>query len=377
MRTSHYSDAPRWYELCDEWGIYLVAEANVESHGYGYGPDSLSNPKEWEAAHVDRNVTNAENFKNHPSVVMWSLGNEAGAGPNFLAALLAVKAVDQSRPVHYERFDVGEKNPADVDSRMYTHPTALEKFATDEKLTKPFYMCEYAHAMFNSMGAIGEYNDVFDKYPSLMGGAIWEWEDQGLWNHRDPKHPILAYGGGFGDFPNDHYFIHKGVVFSDRSPKPHYPEAKRAYQWIGIEAEDLATGKLKIRNKYQFISLDGFAGHWTLSADGQVIQQGELAAMNLAPGGAASVQIPLAVPQAGSKPAEYFLRVSFTLKKDELWAKAGFEIAGSPVRASLLHGESVRRCREDETAATGAGRSPGNGPRRRLRGLPSTRPTPS
>ena len=104
-------------------------------------------------------------------------------------------------------------------------------------------MCEYAHAMFNSMGSIGEYNDVFDKYPSLMGGAIWEWEDQGLWNRRDPKHPILAYGGGFGEVPNDHYFIHKGVVFSDRSPKPHYPEAKRAYQWIGIEAEDLAAGQ--------------------------------------------------------------------------------------------------------------------------------------
>lgn len=329
VRTSHYSDAPRWYELCDEWGIYLVAEANVESHGYGYGPESLSNPKEWEAAHVDRNVTNVENFKNHPSVVMWSLGNEAGSGPNFLAALRAIKALDPSRPAHYERFGVGEKNPADVDSTMYTHPTALEKFATDDKLTKPFYMCEYAHAMFNSLGSIGEYNDVFDKYPSLMGGAIWEWEDQGLWNRRDPKHPILAYGGGFGEFPNDHYFIHKGVIFSDRSPKPHFPEAKHVYQWIGIDAEDLAAGKVTIRNKYQFIRLARFAGHWTLSADGQVIQQGELSPLDLGPGESASVQIPAAVPRDDSKPAEYFLRVSFTLKKNELWAKAGFEVAAA------------------------------------------------
>jgi len=331
VRTCHYSDDPRWYELCDEYGIYLNAEANVESHGYGYGRESLSNPKSWEAVHVDRNVANVENFKNHPSVVMWSLGNEAGAGPNFHAALLAIKALDTSRPTHYERFGTGPNNPADVDSQMYTHPNEVVRIGEDSGRTKPFYLCEYAHAMNNSMGSIGEYNDAFDKYPGLMGGAIWEWEDQGIWNRRDPKRPFLAYGGGFGEVPNDHYFIHKGVVFSDRSPKPHYPEAKRAYQWIGIEAGDLAAGQVKIRNKYAFIDLGGFRGSWTVTEDGRAIDQGKIETLDLAPGAEKTVTIPL--KKTSPKPgAECFLRVCFVLAKDELWAKADYEVAAAQFR---------------------------------------------
>ena len=326
VRTCHYSDDPLWYELCDEYGLYLTAEANVETHGYGYGPESLSNVKEAEAAHVDRNVANVENFKNHASVVMWSLGNEAGSGPNFLAALKAVKALDTSRPVHYERFGIGAGNPADVDSQMYTHWSQVERIAQDPALTKPYYMCEYAHAMNNSMGSIGEYNDVFDKYPSIMGGAIWEWQDQGLWNKRDPKRVYLAYGGGFGEVPNDHYFIHKGVVFHDRSPKPHYPEMKKAYQWIGLAEDDLAAGKVKVRNKYAFLPLDGFEGAWSVSADGQELGRGKLPKLSLAPGAEQTVKLPL--PKLAAKPgAEYFLRVSFSLAEDAPWAKAGHEVA--------------------------------------------------
>ncbi len=328
VRTCHYSDDPRWYELCDEYGIYLCAEANVESHGYGYGPVSLSNPKSWEAAHVDRNVANVESFKNHASVVLWSLGNEAGQGPNFLAALRAVKALDTSRPVHYERFGTGPDNPADIDSQMYTHPDAVVRIGQSADRTKPFYLCEYAHAMNNSMGSIGEYNDAFDKYPNLMGGAIWEWEDQGIWNRRDPSRQFLAYGGGFGEVPNDHYFIHKGVVFSDRSPKPHYPEAKRAYQWIGIEPGDLSAGQVKIRNKYAFITLSGFRGSWTVAEDGRTIDKGNLESLDLAPGADKTITIPIK-KIASVSGAEYFLRVSFALAQDELWAKAGYEVASA------------------------------------------------
>ncbi len=328
VRTCHYSDDPRWYELCDEYGLYLNAEANVESHGYGYGAESLSNPKTWEAAHVDRNVTNVENFKNHPSVVLWSLGNEAGSGPNFLAALKAIKAIDTSRPTHYERFGGGPSNPADIDSEMYTHPDSVVQIGQNPNRTKPFYMCEYAHAMNNSMGSIGEYNDAFDTYPTLMGGAIWEWEDQGIWNRRDPNRVILAYGGGFGEVPNDRYFIHKGVVFSDRSPKPHYPEAKKAYQWIGIEPADLAQGQVKIRNKYAFITLAGFKGSWVVTEDGRDIDKGTLNALDLAPAKEQTLTIPMksikVVPGA-----EYFLRLSFALAQDELWAKAGYEVASA------------------------------------------------
>ncbi len=325
VRTCHYSDDPRWYELCDEYGIYLTAEANVESHGMGYGAPSLSNQPTWEAAHVDRNVANVENFKNHPSVVLWSMGNEAGPGPNFRAALAAIKALDPSRPVHYQGFGTGRNNPADIDSEMYTAVDAVVRIGKDANRTKPFYLCEYAHAMNNSMGSIGEYNDAFDEYPNLMGGAIWEWEDQGIWNRRDPNHVILAYGGGFGEVPNDHYFIHKGVVFSDRSPKPHYPEAKKAYQWIGLAQAD-GGAQVKIRNKYAFLNLAGFRGSWEVTEDGRTIDKGVLEPLDLAPGAEKIVTIQTK-PISPLPGAEYFLRVSFALAKDELWAKAGYEVA--------------------------------------------------
>lgn len=324
VRTCHYSDDPRWYELCDEWGIWLVAEANVECHGLDGRFDEEPRMK---AAIVDRNVANTENFKNHPSVIIWSLGNECGRiGSNFVAAMDAIKEIDNTRPVHYERFGIKADNPADIDSRMYTSTADVERIAQDTNYKKPFYLCEYAHAMFNSMGSIGEYNDLFDKYPSLLGGAIWEWQDQGIWNRRDPNHPILAYGGGFGEYPNNLYFIHKGVVASDRSLKPHYPEMKKVYQWIGITAENLEKGTVRIRNKYQFISLKGFKGQWSLSENGMEIKHGDLLIPDLTPGQEAVVSVPYQITEL--KPdAEYFLRISFLLGQDELWAKKGFEVA--------------------------------------------------
>jgi len=333
IRTCHYSDDPRWYELCDEYGIWLVAEANVECHGLDGRFDEEPTIK---AAIIDRNVANTENFKNHPSVIIWSLGNEnGGIGTNFVAAEAAIKAIDPTRFVHYERFGIKKNNPADIDSRMYSNPKEVEKIATDTSYTKPFYLCEYAHAMFNSMGGIGEYNDVFDKYPSILGGAIWEYQDQGLWNRRDPKHPILAYGGGFGEFPNDHYFIHKGTVFSDRSPKPHYPEMKKAYQWIGISVEDAEKGIVKIRNRFQFINLNGFTALWNLSENGKVISNGKLDLSQMAPGSEKSVKVPAKIssPTLGS---EYFVRISFIQNNDELWAKKGFEVASQQYQIPVI-----------------------------------------
>lgn len=325
VRTCHYSDDPRWYELCDEYGLYVVAEANVECHGY-YGV--LDREPRYRKDIVDRNVANVENFKNSPSVVIWSLGNECGGGPNFRAALEAIKLIDRSRPTHYEPFGIGSDNPADIDSRMYTGVDGVARIAESDTFTKPFYLCEYAHAMFNSMGSIGEYNDVFDAYPSVMGGAIWEWEDQGLWNRRDPKRQYLAYGGGFGEIPNDGFFIHKGVVFSDRSPKPHFPEAKRAYQWVGFAAEDLAAGKIKIRNKFAFTDLGKYRGRWTITEDGTPVADGALPRLDLAPG--AEKILSLALPRRAPRPgAAYLLNVAVELAKDEPWAKAGYDIANA------------------------------------------------
>ena len=324
VRTCHYSDDPRWYELCDEYGIFLVAEANVECHGYMGRFDEEPTIK---AAIIDRNVANVENFKNHPSIIIWSLGNECGrGGSNFRAAMATIKGIDPTRPVHYEGFGIGKANPADIESQMYTQPKDVERIANDTTIKKPYFMCEYAHAMFNSMGAIGDYNDVFDKYPQIMGGAVWEWQDQGIYNRRDPNHPIIAYGGGFGEFPNDHYFIHKGVVASDRSLKPHYPEMKHVYQWIKVSAEDIAKGQFLIKNKYQFIDLKGFTGLWTLSENGTEISRGDIKLPEIAPGKEAVVTIPYKISKKDDS-AEYFLRISFTLANDQIWAKKGFEMA--------------------------------------------------
>ncbi len=344
VRTCHYSDDPRWYELCDQWGIYLNAEANIESHGYGFGRNSLSNPKDWEAAHIDRNVANVESFKNHASVVIWSLGNEGGSGPNFHAALRAVQAIDRSRPTHYEGFGIGHGNPADIDSKMYAHPDDIKKIAVDPAYGKPLYLCEYAHAMNNSMGSIGEYNDAFDAFPSLMGGAIWEWQDQGIWNRRAPQHSFLAYGGGFGEVPNDKYFIHKGVVFSDRTPKPHYPEMKRAYQWIAVEAADLEKGTVKIRNRFAFIDLKDFRCQWAVSRDGRPFAGGELELPDLAPGQEKTVTVPCC-PLPAIPGAEYFLRLSFVLAHDAQWARAGFEVAAAQFRLPAMTAASTAELR--------------------------------
>ena len=323
VRTCHYSDDPRWYELCDEYGIFLVAEANVECHGYMGRFDEEPTMK---AAIIDRNVANVENFKNHPSIIIWSLGNENGkGGSNFRAAMADIKSIDATRPVHYEGFGIGKGNPADLESQMYTQPRDIERIAKDTTFKKPYFLCEYAHAMFNSMGAIGEYNDLFDKYPELLGGAIWEWQDQGIYNRRDPNHPIIAFGGGFGEFPNDHYFIHKGVVASDRSLKPHYPEMKHVYQWIKVSAEDIAKGQFLIKNKYQFINLNGFTGLWTLSENGTEISRGDIKLPVIAPGKEAAITIPYEVSKT-IEGAEYFLRISFSLANDQVWAKKGFEM---------------------------------------------------
>jgi len=330
VRTCHYSDDPRWYELCDLYGIYLVAEANLESHGAW---DEFNEEPRIKAALIDRNVANVENFKNHPSVIIWSLGNECGSGgSNFRAILKTIKGIDNTRPTHYQGFGTGTDNPADIDSEMYTSVDDVEKKAKDNNLTKPFYLCEYAHAMFNSMGSVDIYNELFDKYPTLLGGAIWEWQDQGIYNDRDPNHHISAFGGGFGEYPNDQYFIHKGVVFSDRSLKPHYPELKHAYQWITIKAKDINNKIFTIKNRYQFISLNGLNAKWTLSENGTNIDSGRFSPGVINAGEEKAVKIPYTLkPKAG---AEYFLRISFSLAADQLWAPKGYEVAAQQIEVA-------------------------------------------
>jgi beta-galactosidase len=336
VRTCHYSDDPRWYELCDEYGIYLVAEANLESHGAW---DEFNEEPRIKAALIERNRANVENFKNHPSVLIWSLGNECGSGgSNFKAILDVIKSIDNTRPTHYQGFGIGSKNPADIDSEMYTQLDDVERNAKDDKLTKPFYLCEYAHAMFNSMGSVDLYNDLFDRYPSLMGGAIWEWQDQGIYNDRDPKHHITAYGGGFGEYPNDRYFIHKGVVFSDRSVKPHYPELKHAYQWVTITAVNAVKGDFILKNRYQFTNLSDFEGKWSLTENGDEIATGNFISGPVAPGEEKRVHIPF--PHKIKAGNEYFVRLSLDLNAKQNWAPKGYEVAEQQI--ALQNNRPVR-----------------------------------
>ena len=337
VRTSHYPNDPRWYELCDEYGLYVLSEANVECHGL---MDRFNDEPLMKAAIIDRNVSHIEYFKNYPSVIIWSLGNECGTGGgNFRAALATVKALDNTRPTHYEGFSRDKTNPADLDSKMYApiipyeNPSwkqkllrSVELTAADTSLTKPYYLCEFAHAMFNSMGSLKEYGDLFDKYPSILGGAIWEFQDQGIYNRRNPNKPILAFGGGFGEFPNDHYFIHKGVVDSERKPKPHYPEMKQVFQWIGVQAVDLSKGQIAIRNKYQFINLDSFDAGWEVSKDGERIASGAIDIRGIDPSTQKLFKVPFSFENL-SPGSVYHLRLSFKLNQDEQWAKKGYEIA--------------------------------------------------
>ncbi len=321
VRTCHYQDDPYWYELCDEYGLYVVAEANLESHGSGWDPPkSLSFRPEWKPAHVQREVDNVESQKNHASVVIWSLGNESGWGPNFDAAYDTVKTLDPTRYVHYEGWaHGGDTKKGDMISEMYTSPSKINQALKKHEYDKPFYMCEFAHAMNNSMGGLQEYMDAFDKNPGAMGGAIWEWQDQALWNRRDPSHPFLAYGGGFGDKPNDGVFILKGGgVFTDRTRNPKYFEVKHGYQWIKTTARDLARGELTVRNKYAFTPLSDFLAAWSVTRDGQEVAHGDLPLPEVAPGASAPLDVPLP-PGVLALPGEYFLHVGYRFKDKPNW----------------------------------------------------------
>ncbi len=324
VRTSHYPNVPEWYELCDRYGLYLIDEANIESHGMGYDPDkTLANKPEWEKAHLDRIERMVERDKNHPSIIMWSMGNEAGDGVNFVKASQWIHSRDASRPVHYEQAKQGRH--VDVVSPMYATIDTITDYAQSHPY-RPLILCEYAHAMGNSEGNLQDYWDAIEKYPALQGGFIWDWVDQGLRNHTADGKEFWAYGGDYGDKPNDANFCMNGLVQADRKPNPHLTEVKKVYQYIKTTPVDLNEGKVRVRNKYAFIPLDFVNGAWEVSEDGVVISRGKLPKLSIAPGEEQEVTLPLVRPS--SRPgAEYFLTVRFSLAEDASWAPAGYEVA--------------------------------------------------
>ncbi|MDO6435179.1 glycoside hydrolase family 2 TIM barrel-domain containing protein [Flavitalea sp. BT771] len=325
VRTCHYPDDPLWYKLCDQYGLYVIDEANLETHGMG---DRLTKDPAWKAAYVDRETRLVERDKNHPSVIIWSMGNESWAGENFVAGRSAILQLDKSRPIHYE----GYNEIADIESCMY--PSIKTLIAEGEKTSsKPFFMCEYAHAMGNAVGNLKEYWDVIGTHDRLIGGCIWEWVDQGV-NKRIPGdttgRTFFAYGGDFGDLPNDGAFSIKGLVTSDRQVKPELEEVKKVYQYIKVVPEDPLHGTLNITNTYGFTSLDKFTLHWTLARDGEIVESGTMPPLDLAPGRSAKITVPFHKPEIFPG-AEYWLRVEFQLSEDAAWAQQGHIVAWEQV----------------------------------------------
>lgn len=336
VRTCHYPDVPRWYELCDEYGLYVISEANAESHGMGFEEASLSNDPAWAPVHLDRATRMVDNFRNHPSILFWSLGNEAGRGPNFGLMYDAVKQLDPSRPIHYQL----NCDYSDVEGGMYWSVAALEAYAKSGR-PKPYFLCEYAHAMGNSLGSLKEYVELFRREPSLAGACIWDWMDQGFRSqHRHgERQGVLApfsgsvrpggdsffsYGGTFGDSISN--FCANGIVTADRQQTAKLAEVKYLYQWIQTEVLDPAAGKVKIGNLYNFTDLEQFKLVWTLKADGERIARGELTDLQLAPGQTMELTLPLPAfrPEAGK---EYFVDLSWRRKEATPYAGKGYEQA--------------------------------------------------
>jgi beta-galactosidase len=307
VRTCHYPDDPLWYDLCDEAGIYLVDEANIESHGMGYGDRSLAKDPVWGPAHLDRVRRMVERDKNHPSVVIWSLGNEAGDGVNFEDAYRWVKERDASRPVQYERALL--RPHTDIYCPMYSSIEELAKYAGQPQ-TRPLIMCEYAHSMGNSTGNLQDYWDMIEAHDVLQGGFIWDWVDQGFLKATPQGGTFWAYGGDFGppDVPSDGNFCCNGLVAPDRTPHPALWEVKKVYQYIKFRAVDMAAGTVEVRNAYDFIGLDRFAFDWEIMANGKRLSTGTLGRLDLAPRASRVVRVglPKIQPQPGT---EYFLNL--------------------------------------------------------------------
>ena len=329
VRTSHYPDDPRWYDLCDRYGIYLFDEANIETHGVG---DRLTKDPKWETAFVERAVRMVARDKNHPCVIVWSLGNESGYGPNHDAIADWIHANDPTRPVHYQP---AERAPiVDILGPMYPSVDRIVEMAREPEETRPVVMCEYAHSMGNSTGNLKEYWEAIERYKRLQGGFIWDWVDQGIRQKTDEGEEWFAYGGDFGDEPNDGPFCINGLIGPDRTPHPGLWEYKKMLEPVRVDPVDLTIGKVRIFNRYLFSDLSGLDMSWTLTADGETLQSGDLPGLDTPAGESTPVKIPFREPEL--KPGtEVWLTVRFALAQDTLWAKRGHEVAWAQFKLPL------------------------------------------
>ena len=318
IRTSHYPDDNYLYDLCDEYGLYMVAEANVESHGMGYGERTLAIRQDYALAHMQRNQRNVQSNFNHPSIICWSMGNEAGHGDNFVKVYNWIKLADPSRPVQYERA-LGT-DQTDIYCPMYPDYNAVERYAKDPTKLKPYIMCEYAHAMGNSVGGFKEYWDLIREYPKLQGGFIWDFVDQSLrWKDKEGNE-FYAYGGDFNDYDaSDQNFCDNGLISPDRVPNPHMYEVGLYYQNIWTDLDDMAIGCLGVYNENFFKDLSGYRLCWELLDNGKAVRTGTVENLEAGPGQRALVPFILDYKSDG----EVLLNVRYELKQNDGLLPAG------------------------------------------------------
>lgn len=321
VRNSHYTDDPYWYFLCNKYGIYVEDEANIESHQYYYGEASLSHPVEWRAAHVARVMEMAHNNVNNPSIVMWSLGNEAGPGHNFVAAYDSLKAFDPSRPVQYER----NNDIVDMGSNQYPSIGWMQGAVTGKYNMKyPFHVSEYAHTMGNAGGNLIDYWKAIESTNFFCGAAIWEWIDQSIsaYDKKTGAH-YYSYGGDFGDIPNDGQFIFKGVIAADLSPKPHYYEVKKVYQNIQVDSVNMKEGTIQIFNKNYFTDLSDYDVEWSLWENGTEKQSSQINIGSIPARKKTIIKLPYDISKFNPQ-SEYYVKIQFTLHSNMPWANKGY-----------------------------------------------------
>ncbi|MCS2213165.1 DUF4981 domain-containing protein [Bacteroides fragilis] len=324
VRTCHYPDDNLWYDLCDQYGIYVVAEGNIESHGMGYGKETLAKNPSYKKAHMERNQRNVQRGYNHPSIIFWSLGNEAGYGPNFEQCYTWIKNEDKTRAVQYEQ--AGTNEFTDIFCPMYYDYDACKKYS-EGNIDKPLIQCEYAHAMGNSQGGFKEYWDLIRKYPKYQGGFIWDFVDQSNhWKNKDGI-DIYGYGGDFNKYDaSDNNFNDNGLISPDRRPNPHAHEVGYFYQSIWTTPGDLSKGEIKVYNENFFRDLSAYYMEWQLLANGEVMQTGVVQDLNVAPQQTATLKLNLNTEKV-CPCKELLLNVTYKLKAAETLMPAGSTVA--------------------------------------------------
>lgn len=337
IRTSHYPNDNLWYDLCDSIGMYVVAEANLESHGMGYGPETLALRPEWLQAHMERNERNiARNF-NHPSVIIWSMGNEAGDGPNFEAVYKWIKAEDPSRPVQYERAGLNEWT--DIYCPMYATPETVEKYAHNPQSYRPIIQCEYNHVMGNSGGNFKEYMDLTRRDKLNQGGFIWDFVDQGLRSTGKNGEMIYAYGGDYNPYDaSDNNFCDNGLISPDRELHPHMYEVAYQYQNIWATPVNLAKGEIAVYNENIFTDLSNYTLRWTLLENGKAIESGAVDNLDVPAGETRTITIPYTLPQSEE---EMFLNLEFLTKRERQLVAAGHVAARNQIEIKPYKYENV------------------------------------